>query len=187
MLYAIIILSILVVILLLCIGVLLYGMKNVNVNIEVTYDNDDEFTATGRDSVEFLIKTNLGGEYLPLAKIASGGEMSRVMLAIKTVFLKSYNISTVVFDEIDVGISGMAATKVAKKMEKLSKEAQVICVTHLANVAALADNNLYIYKENLNNKETATRIKKLSGEEKIKTKSLKLYQKTILKNIIYYH
>lgn len=143
-------------------------MKNVNVNIEVTYDNDDEFTATGRDSVEFLIKTNLGGEYLPLAKIASGGEMSRVMLAIKTVFLKSYNISTVVFDEIDVGISGMAATKVAKKMEKLSKEAQVICVTHLANVAALADNNLYIYKENLNNKETATRIKKLSGEEKIR-------------------
>lgn len=143
-------------------------MKNVNVNIEVTYDNDDEFTATGKDSVEFLIKTNLGGEYLPLAKIASGGEMSRVMLAIKTVLFKSYNISTVVFDEIDVGISGMAATKVAKKMEKLSKEAQVICVTHLANVAALADNNLYIYKENLNNKETATRIKKLSGEEKIR-------------------
>ena len=143
-------------------------MKNVNVNIEVTYDNDDEFTATGKDSVEFLIKTNLGGEYLPLAKIASGGEMSRVMLAIKTVLFKSYNISTVVFDEIDVGISGMAATKVAKKMENLSKEAQVICVTHLANVAALADNNLYIYKENLNNKETATRIKKLSGEEKIR-------------------
>lgn len=143
-------------------------MKNVNVNIEVTYDNDDEFTTTGKDSVEFLIKTNLGGEYLPLAKIASGGEMSRVMLAIKTVLFKSYNISTVVFDEIDVGISGMAATKVAKKMENLSKEAQVICVTHLANVAALADNNLYIYKENLNNKETATRIKKLSGEEKIR-------------------
>ncbi len=143
-------------------------MKNVNVNIEVTYDNDDEFTTTGKDSVEFLIKTNLGGEYLPLAKIASGGEMSRVMLAIKTVLFKSYNISTVVFDEIDVGISGMAATKVAKKMEKLSKEAQVICVTHLANVAALADNNLYIYKENLNNKETATKIKKLSGEEKIR-------------------
>lgn len=143
-------------------------MKNVNVNIEVTYDNDDEFTTTGKDSVEFLIKTNLGGEYLPLAKIASGGEMSRVMLAIKTVLFKSYNISTVVFDEIDVGISGMAATKVAKKMENLSKEAQVICVTHLANVAALADNNLYIYKENLNNKETATRTKKLSGEEKIR-------------------
>lgn len=143
-------------------------MKNVNVNIEVTYDNDDEFTTTGKDSVEFLIKTNLGGEYLPLAKIASGGEMSRVMLAIKTVLFKSYNISTVVFDEIDAGISGMAATKVAKKMENLSKEAQVICVTHLANVAALADNNLYIYKENLNNKETATRIKKLSGEEKIR-------------------
>lgn len=143
-------------------------MKNVNVNIEVTYDNDDEFTATGKDSVEFLIKTNLGGEYLPLTKIASGGEMSRVMLAIKTVLFKSYNVSTVVFDEIDVGISGMAATKVAKKMEKLSKEAQVICVTHLANVAALADNNLYIYKENLNNKETATKIKKLSGEEKIR-------------------
>lgn len=143
-------------------------MKNVNVNIEVTYDNDDEFTASGKDSVEFLIKTNLGGEYLPLAKIASGGEMSRVMLAIKTVLFKSYNVSTVVFDEIDVGISGMAATKVAKKMENLSKEAQVICVTHLANVAALADNNLYIYKENLNNKETATRIKKLSGEEKIR-------------------
>lgn len=143
-------------------------MKNVNVNIEVTYDNDDEFTATGKDSVEFLIKTNLGGEYLPLTKIASGGEMSRVMLAIKTVLFKSYNVSTVVFDEIDVGISGMAASKVAKKMEKLSKEAQVICVTHLANVAALADNNLYIYKENLNNKETATKIKKLSGEEKIR-------------------
>ena len=143
-------------------------MKNVNVNIEVTYDNDDEFTATGKDSVEFLIKTNLGGEYLPLTKIASGGEMSRVMLAIKTVLFKSYNVSTVVFDEIDVGISGMAATKVAKKMEKLSKEAQVICVTHLANVASLADNNLYIYKENLNNKETATKIKKLSGEEKIR-------------------
>lgn len=143
-------------------------MKNVNVNIEVTYDNDDEFTASGKDSVEFLIKTNLGGEYLPLTKIASGGEMSRVMLAIKTVLFKSYNVSTVVFDEIDVGISGMAATKVAKKMEKLSKEAQVICVTHLANVAALADNNLYIYKENLNNKETATKIKKLSGEEKIR-------------------
>lgn len=143
-------------------------MKNVNVNIEVTYDNDDEFTATGKDSVEFLIKTNLGGEYLPLTKIASGGEMSRVMLAIKTVLFKSYNVSTLVFDEIDVGISGMAASKVAKKMEKLSKEAQVICVTHLANVAALADNNLYIYKENLNNKETATKIKKLSGEEKIR-------------------
>ncbi len=141
-------------------------MKNAEIKINIDYSTDKSLGINGQDDIEFLIKTNIGEDFLPLIKIASGGEMSRVMLAIKTVLSTSYKINTLVFDEIDTGISGSAASKVAKKIEKISNNTQILCVTHLPNIAALADNNLYIYKETIDGK-TLTKIKTLEKEEKL--------------------
>ena len=141
-------------------------MKGVEININVSYINNEEFNINGLDIVEFLIKTNIGGDYLPLIKIASGGEMARVMLGMKVVLANSYKGNlTLVLDEIDTGISGEAANRVAEKLMKISKKMQVICVTHLGNIAAVADSNFYIYKEVLGG-ETISKVKLLNNEEK---------------------
>lgn len=124
------------------------------------------YTKRGCDTVEFLISANEGESIKPLAKIASGGELSRVMLAIKSVLLDKDRVGTMIFDEIDTGISGYTAGKVGTQLKKVSKNRQVICVTHLAQIAAMADNHLLIEK-NTENGRTFTRVEPLSYEQRI--------------------
>ncbi len=117
-----------------------------NVKFDVKIDNGT-YTKNGCDNVEFLISANTGEEPKPLTKIASGGELSRIMLAIKSVLTDKDEVETLIFDEIDTGISGHAAIKVARKLKAISNCKQVICVTHLAQIAAYANNQLLIKKE----------------------------------------
>lgn len=107
----------------------------------------DSFTPRGRDRVEFLFSANPGEEVKPLAKIISGGEMSRVMLAVKSVFAGRERIPTLIFDEVDAGIGGAAIQAVAEKLALLAAHHQIICVTHSPQIAAMADHHLYLYKE----------------------------------------
>lgn len=131
------------------------------VNIENTNFNKD-----GTDEIEFLITTNKGEDFKPLIKTASGGEMSRIMLAIKTVLSDVDEVSILIFDEIDTGISGKAGNAVGEKLKTISKNHQVIIVTHLASIAAKGDSNYYIYKE-VEGDNTKTRIKNLNEQEVI--------------------
>lgn len=137
-----------------------------NARFEIQVDTADKFYETGIDEVEFMICTNIGEELKPLVKIASGGEMARIMLAIKNVLADVDEVSTLVFDEIDTGISGKASKVVAEKMKSIAKSHQVICITHLPSIAAKGDHNYYISKQTKENK-TYTQIKKLSEEETI--------------------
>ena len=140
-------------------------MKNAKINIHVDYI-ENEFYSTGKDKIEIYISTNLGEDEKELSKIASGGEMSRVMLAIKTVLANTDQMPILVFDEIDTGISGKAANKVAEKLSKISKKHQVLCISHLPNIAAIADYNYFISK-NVKNERTNTNIKLLNENEVI--------------------
>ena len=127
----------------------------------------DEFNLQGKEKIEFQMITNVGDVAKPLVKIASGGEMSRIMLAIKKVLADVDEVPILVFDEIDTGISGKAASSVAGKMKEIAKKHQVICVTHLASIAAKGDYNYYINKVEEDSK-TKTRVKLLNEEETIK-------------------
>lgn len=129
--------------------------------VEVNLFNED-----GVDTVEFNIETNLGEGLKPLAKVVSGGELSRVMLAIKMLFVKTHHIETIIFDEIDTGISGEIASKVAKKIKELSYAHQVITITHLPQVACLSDHHIRINKTVID-KRTYASAKELNLEEKI--------------------
>ena len=134
--------------------------------IRIVFDiKQEKVTVSGMDSVEMLISVNKGEEPKPLAKIASGGELSRIMLAIKSVLAQNDDVSTMVFDEIDSGISGRAAYKVGLKMSELSRKKQVLCVTHLAQIAAMADEHLLIEKHSRNDR-TYTNVRCISGEER---------------------
>ncbi len=124
------------------------------------------FNKEGADSIEFMITTNKGEDFKPLIKTASGGEMSRIMLAIKTVLSDVDDVPILIFDEIDTGISGKAGNSVGEKLKKISKKHQVIIVTHLASIAAKGDSNYYIYKE-VENNFTKTKVKNLNEEEVI--------------------
>lgn len=119
----------------------------------------------GIDKVEFLLSANVGEDLKPLSKIASGGELSRIMLAIKSVLSEKDGISTLVFDEIDTGVSGSAAQKIAVKLKQVSHSHQVICVTHLAQIAAYADEHLFISKSE-HDGQTYTELKSLSFDER---------------------
>ena len=141
-------------------------MKNANVNMHVDY-NEKEFFETGKDNVEFYITTNLGEDEKQLSKIASGGEMSRIMLAIKKVLADSDKMPVLIFDEIDTGISGKAAGAVAEKLNGISKNHQVLCISHLPSIAAIADYNYFISKKVID-KRTNTNIKLLDEQETIK-------------------
>lgn len=142
-------------------------MKNAKFNVKVEYDDKEFFNKNGLDEIEFLISTNIGEEEKPLIKIASGGEMSRIMLAIKSVLSEVDKIPTLIFDEIDTGISGIAAKSVGSKMKKISKNHQILCITHLANIAAQGTYNYYISKAIEDNK-TRTKVEKLNEEGTIK-------------------
>lgn len=124
------------------------------------------YTKNGCDNLEFLISTNKGEDLKPLSKVASGGELSRIMLAIKSALLDKDTIETMIFDEIDSGISGFTADKVATQLVNVSKNHQVICITHLAQIAAKADNHLLISKISDNNR-TYTKVKELSYDDRI--------------------
>jgi len=118
----------------------------------------------GMDEIEFYIVTNVGESPKPLSKIASGGEMSRIMLAIKNVLAEKDDVATLIFDEVDTGVSGRAAQKIGRKLAQVARARQVVCVTHLAQVAAFADNHLLIRKE-IEGDRTFTRITALGEEE----------------------
>ena len=138
-------------------------MKNANINIHVDY-NEEDFFENGKDIVEFYITTNLGEDEKQLAKIASGGEMSRIMLAIKKVLADTDKMPVLIFDEIDTGISGKAAGAVAEKLNGISKNHQVLCISHLPSIAAIADYNYFISKKVVENR-TNTNIRLLNEKE----------------------
>ncbi len=140
-------------------------MKNAKINVKVTY-LEDEYLRTGKDNVTFYIVTNVGEEEKELSKIASGGEMSRTMLAIKKVLADSDKMPVLIFDEIDTGISGKAANSVANKLKSIAKTHQVMCISHLPNIAAMADYNYFISKS-IYEDRTKTQIKLLKEKEVI--------------------
>ncbi len=135
-----------------------------DVQFEIAVEDTGSPSANGSDDVEFLISTNPGEPIKPLGRIASGGELSRVMLAIKTVMADQDAIDTVIFDEIDTGISGRTAQKVSEKLALIGRSRQVICITHLAQLASMADSHYCIEKQ-AQDGSTQTRIRRLSGEE----------------------
>lgn len=141
-------------------------MKNAKFSVHFENNEKIEFNKDGLDKIEFMIQTNVGEEAKPLTKIASGGEMSRIMLAIKNVLADVDKIPVLIFDEIDTGISGIAANSTGEKMKSISKNHQVICVTHQASIAAKGDYNYYISKQVVNEK-TSTKIKLLNENEVI--------------------
>ena len=148
------------------------------VNINNVPGNESDMTAVksgkdfiksvsnGLDEVEFFIKINKGSDFLPLQKSASGGEISRIMLAIKAVMAEKDNIGILVFDEIDAGISGRIAQKTGKVLKSLSVTHQIICITHLPQIAAMSDRHFHVSKKEINN-ETLAGIKDLTEEEKV--------------------
>ena len=138
-------------------------MPNVRLVVDFT---QTELSKSGIDKVEFLISVNLGEDPKPATKIASGGELSRMMLAIKTVLARHDIVETMIFDEIDTGISGSAAQKVGMKLKEVSKDRQVMCVTHQAQIAALADSHFLINKKFIDNK-TFTEVEKLSMDGRV--------------------
>ena len=135
------------------------------VKFEISVEQSD-FTSNGRDIVEFLISTNISEAPKPLAKIASGGEISRVMLAIKTIFAKSDNINTIIFDEIDTGISGNACQAVATEIMKLAQSHQIISITHQPIIAAKSDRHFYVAKTQ--DEKTEVKVYVLDEANKIK-------------------
>jgi len=141
-------------------------MKNAKFSVHFENNEETDFNKDGLDKIEFMIQTNVGEEAKQLIKIASGGEMSRIMLAIKNVLADVDKIPVLIFDEIDTGISGIAANSTGEKMKSISKNHQVICVTHQASIAAKGDYNYYISKQVVNEK-TSTKIKLLSENEVI--------------------
>lgn len=141
-------------------------MKSASFNVSIKYEENNEYTENGLDDIEFLISTNIGDEEKSLIKIASGGEISRIMLAIKTVLADTDEVPVLIFDEIDTGISGKAAKCVGEKIKIISKKHQVICITHQANIAVQGDANYYISKKVLDQR-TFTTIKLLDENEVI--------------------
>lgn len=141
-------------------------MPNARFIVYKEFDKNNNFNENGLNNVEFMISTNVGDDFKPLAKIASGGEISRIMLAIKTVLADSDKMPILIFDEIDTGISGKAAKSVGEKIKIISQKHQVLCVTHQPSIAARGDYNYYINKK-VKNEKTVTEIKLLNEQEVI--------------------
>lgn len=142
------------------------GMKHAVLKIELTALPEDQFKNNGSDSIRFLFSANKGVEYRELGKVASGGELSRLMLCIKSMIAKSTGLPTIIFDEIDTGISGEIAHKVGNILKEMSGERQVIAITHLPQMASKGEDHLFVFKET-GSKSTTTRIRKLSQNERI--------------------
>ena len=148
----------------------LIDMNFLDVQFEIQFQKLEEPQADGIDEVCFLISTNPGEPVRPLGEVASGGELSRIMLAIKTVLAEKDEMGTLIFDEIDVGISGRTAQKVSEKMAVIARHHQVICITHLAQIAAMADHHFVIEKY-VQNQNTFTSIQELSEEETVRERA----------------
>jgi len=134
--------------------------------IDNDYLNSTQFLLNGIDEVDFLISTNIGEPLKPLSKSASGGEMSRIMLGLKNLLVKSLSLSLIIFDEIDSGVSGYVASMVAKKIRTISKTTQVICITHIPQVASISDHHLFISKSEEDGRTKAS-IKTLIGDKRV--------------------
>ena len=144
----------------------LQDLNFLNVEFYISFKEKETFTPQGKDSISFMISTNPGEPVLPLQKVVSGGELSRIMLAIKTLLADKDQTETLIFDEIDTGISGRTAQKVAEKMKVIGENHQVLCITHLPQIDTQADGQFLIEK-NVEKMETVTRIRKLSYEESV--------------------
>ena len=146
------------------------GLKDLNfldVQFQITFRRRKEYTAGGFDDIEYEISTNPGESLKPLGKIVSGGELSRIMLAIKAILADRDQIETLIFDEIDTGISGRTAQKVSEKMAVIGRCHQVLCITHLPQIAAMADTHFEIEKHQKDN-ETITEIHPLEGDDSVR-------------------
>ena len=141
------------------------GMEKAEIRIDI--ENSDSFNSRGLDDVTFLISTNPGEPLKILEKVVSGGELSRIMLAMKCVFVDKDKIPTLIFDEIDTGISGTIAKRVGEKMFEVSSKHQVLCITHLPQIAALSDCHYFVSKK-VEDGKTYTQIRTLDKYEKIK-------------------
>ncbi|MBE6987585.1 MAG: DNA repair protein RecN [Ruminococcaceae bacterium] len=145
-------------------------MQNARIEVEMLNSGEGEqikFTKKGIDSVRFLLSANKGEGFKALSKIASGGELSRIMLAIKNVLSKNELVETMIFDEVDTGVSGRAANKVGEKLWNIAREKQVLCITHLPQIAVFADSHYMVAKETAND-VTLTHAEKLGSEGKIR-------------------
>jgi len=140
------------------------GIRDNNAKEDNCGGEEKKFSKNGLDKIEFLISPNVGEPLKPLSKIASGGEMSRIMLAIKTILAKEDNMPVLIFDEVDSGVGGKAAHKIGEKLFYISKNHQVICVTHLAQIACMADNH-YLIEKKIEGNNTKTFVKKLEHED----------------------
>jgi DNA repair protein RecN (Recombination protein N) len=142
-------------------------MPRVHFDVRIApLEGKDPWRTDGGDDVEFLISTNPGEPLLPMIRIASGGELSRIMLAIKSVLSDADGVPTVIFDEVDTGVSGKTSRKIGIKLKQIAAKVQVLCVTHSAQIVSLADQHYYIYKEEVAGR-TETRLRELSGEERV--------------------
>ncbi|WP_395318360.1 DNA repair protein RecN [Fructilactobacillus frigidiflavus] len=139
------------------------------------------FTANGIETIEFYIQTNPGEALQPLTKIASGGELSRIMLALKTIFSKMQGVTSIIFDEVDTGVSGRVAQAIAEKIHHVSLKSQALCITHLPQVAAMADHQYYIAKHVDNDNRTETSIELLHGKARIEELARMLAGTTVTK------
>ncbi|PIE48682.1 MAG: DNA repair protein RecN, partial [Flavobacteriales bacterium] len=137
-----------------------------NTSLKISIEKSNAFLSNGKDQLSFLIATNKGAAYKPLKKVASGGEMSRIMLAVKAILSNYTNLPTIIFDEIDTGVSGEVATKIAAVMAEMSKNLQVIAITHLPQIAAKGSYHFKVYKKD-SGKTTSTEVKLLTKSERI--------------------
>ena len=144
----------------------LQDLNFLNVEFHISFREKESYTAQGKDSIMFMISTNPGEPVLPLQQVVSGGELSRIMLAIKTLLADKDQTETLIFDEIDTGISGRTAQKVAEKMKVIGENHQVLCITHLPQIASQADYH-YLIEKNVENMETSTRIRRLSYDDSV--------------------
>lgn len=144
----------------------LYDLGMEDAKFDIRISKKDIFTENGIDNVSFYISTNKGQDLKPLEKIISGGEMSRIMIAIKNLISENYKVETFIFDEIDTGVSGRTAQKVGEKLLDISKNHQILCITHLPQIASLGNSNILIYKETIEN-ETFTNIDNLDYDGKV--------------------
>lgn len=148
-------------------------MKNAKFDVDFTTLSNDSMTEKGIDQVRFMLKTNVGEDYKPLVRVASGGELSRVILAFESIIAEKMNVETIVFDEIDTGVSGRVAQSIGDKIYRVAQSLQVLCITHLPQVAAMSDQQLQIQKKTANNK-TETEVSLLDSHERIEAISLML-------------
>lgn len=133
---------------------------------KVEFAKSNEFLSSGRDQVAFYLQTNPGEALKPLVKIASGGELSRIMLAIKTIIAQGEGVTSIIFDEVDTGVSGRVAQAIADKISVIASHSQVLCITHLPQVAAMSDHQ-YLIEKKVVNERTTTTLQKVSGEQRV--------------------